>query len=1075
MNIKTKLTLIALLFFNMMLFAQSEIVIQGVVTAKSDGIPIPGVNVIVVGTINGTTTDFDGNYVIKAQKNDVLQFSYVGYTSKTVIVGEQKTINVSLLEDVAQLDEIVVVAYGDQKEKTITSALTKIDSKDIEDISVSRVEDALRGKVAGLRIQTVASEAGGDPKITLRGPGSITGESAPLIVVDGIILGTDADILGSIDNNNIESISVLKDASSVAIYGSRGANGVILVTLKKGVVGKTRFSYNTFTGYRFSNKNDNFNTSIADERLRLDGLQSIVNGIPTDSQNYDRVISDYNSAYAELEAMDFLASLGDGEKNWQDEIFVGGTIESHSLAVRGGTELTSYSASLGYVKDEGIALIDNFNKYNARIKVDSKSKNKKIKYGANIRVNYYDQDKLPSRFTDPLRQYGHLPLHITEDHLPYVTPFSTDIGVSTDAGKLFENLGVGSYGFSRAFDHTFTVDPNNPRNILRDANGLPIASGLTSGGLTLSTTKNVHPLVHFLERSRTKKKLSLNVSSYIDVNLAKGLNFRQTISGVFRHNKSNEADYLYGQENRDQESYRLERRDELNQFTFESLLKYNTSFKKHNFNSILGFEFMNSENFRQDSEAVGYTNDFTNNIALADAGTTFTDNASEKLVSYFGRIDYNYNEKYLLQLSARTDGSTRFGSNSRWGFFPAGSVGWIVSNEDFLSSSDVVTFLKFRASYGISGSNEISRNIYESLYRSQETYSTIGYNGDLGVKAITLQNSNLGWEKLIEFNPGLDVSFGRGLVGLSLDYYTRTSDDLILFAPEAAVYGADNWLQNLGEVKNEGVEVELNSRLISNEKFRWSVGGQFSLNRNEVVSLGSNEQIISRIDQDTRPTEFIARVGQPITSFYGWVYDKEIPLEWVDNPFNRFNNDFARVYVKDLNNDGIIDDEDRTELGNPYPDFTWGFNSDFTLSNFDFSFQLEGSHGAEVRVADLDQLYYASESAVNPVSNFPDYDLTVHRRFTNDHIQDASYVTLRNITLGFKVPETFTSKINITSLRLYITGENLLYFTAADYEGFNPEAQGQTSNNANTPLTAGYQRGDGPIVRTISAGLNLQF
>ena len=1075
MNIKTKLTLIALLFFNMMLFAQSEIVIQGVVTAKSDGIPLPGVNVIVVGTINGTTTDFDGNYVIKAQKNDVLQFSYVGYTSKTVIVGEQKTINVSLLEDVAQLDEIVVVAYGDQKEKTITSALTKIDSKDIEDISVSRVEDALRGKVAGLRIQTVASEAGGDPKITLRGPGSITGESAPLIVVDGIILGTDADILGSIDNNTIESISVLKDASSVAIYGSRGANGVILVTLKKGVVGKTRFSYNTFTGYRFSNKNDNFNTSIADERLRLDGLQSIVNGIPTDSQNYDRVISDYNSAYAELEAMDFLASLGDGEKNWQDEIFVGGTIESHSLAVRGGTELTSYSASLGYVKDEGIALIDNFNKYNARIKVDSKSKNKKIKYGANIRVNYYDQDKLPSRFTDPLRQYGHLPLHITEDHLPYVTPFSTDIGVSTDAGKLFENLGVGSYGFSRAFDHTFTVDPNNPRNILRDANGLPIASGLTSGGLTLSTTKNVHPLVHFLERSRTKKKLSLNVSSYIDVNLAKGLNFRQTISGVFRHNKSNEADYLYGQENRDQESYRLERRDELNQFTFESLLKYNTSFKKHNFNSILGFEFMNSENFRQDSEAVGYTNDFTNNIALADAGTTFTDNASEKLVSYFGRIDYNYNEKYLLQLSARTDGSTRFGSNSRWGFFPAGSVGWIVSNEDFLSSSDVVTFLKFRASYGISGSNEISRNIYESLYRSQETYSTIGYNGDLGVKAITLQNSNLGWEKLIEFNPGLDVSFGRGLVGLSLDYYTRTSDDLILFAPEAAVYGADNWLQNLGEVKNEGVEVELNSRLISNEKFRWSVGGQFSLNRNEVVSLGSNEQIISRIDQDTRPTEFIARVGQPITSFYGWVYDKEIPLEWVDNPFNRFNNDFARVYVKDLNNDGIIDDEDRTELGNPYPDFTWGFNSDFTLSNFDFSFQLEGSHGAEVRVADLDQLYYASESAVNPVSNFPDYDLTVHRRFTNDHIQDASYVTLRNITLGFKVPETFTSKINITSLRLYITGENLLYFTAADYEGFNPEAQGQTSNNANTPLTAGYQRGDGPIVRTISAGLNLQF
>ncbi|UMB59162.1 TonB-dependent receptor [Lutibacter sp. A80] len=1076
MNLKIKLALIAMLLLNVSLIAQESFTIKGTVTSKVDGQPIMGANIIVVGTQKGTSTDFDGNYQIELVSGEILEITYLGFVTKRIPYVSQEVINVQMEEDSAVLDEVVVVGYGDQKQSNVTSSLTKVSGKDIENVSVSRVEDALQGKVAGLRIQTVASEAGGDPKITLRGPGSITGTSAPLIVVDGVVLGTDADILGTIDNNNIQSISVLKDASSVAIYGSRGANGVILITLKEGVSGKTSFSYNSFIGYKYSENNDNFNTTIADERARLDGLQATVSAILPTSERYEDINRYYDNAYAELEAMDFIASLGGGETNWQDEIFEGGFIQSHSLSVRGGTELTSYTASLGFLEDEGIVMSDNFEKINARIKVDSKSRNKKIKFGASLSVNYNDQVKVPTRFTDPLRQMGHIPLYLNEEHLKYVTPFSTEVGTSTDAGKLFENLGVGSYGFSRAFDHTFTVDPNNPRDILRDAEtGLPIPSGLTSGGLTLSTTKNVHPLVHYLERSRVKKKLSLNTSAYIDFKLAKGLNFRQSISGVFRHNKNNNSDYLYGQENRDQESFRFEGRDELNQYAVESLLKYKKSFGDHNFNTVFGFEYTRRDFYVQESEAVGYTNDFNNNIAIADGGTTYTDNGTDKLVSYFGRVDYNYNEKYLMQLSARTDGSSRFGTNTRFGFFPAASVGWIMSNEDFLLESDLISFLKLRASYGISGSNEISRNIYESLYRFEETFSTISYNGLTGVKGVTLANQNLGWEKLVEFNPGVDVRFGNGLLNLSLDYYVRKSEDLILFAPVPATYGTDNWLQNIGEVKNSGVEIELNSRIISKENFSWIASGQFSLNRNEVVSLGNNEQIISRIDQDTRPTEFIAKVGQPITSFYGWVYEKEVPLEWIDNPFNRFNNDFANVYVKDLNNDGIIDGEDRTELGSPYPDFTWGFNSDFVYNDFDFSFQWQGSHGAEVRVADLDQLYYASESAVQPVANFPDIDKTVHRRYTDDHIQDASYVTLRNLSVGYTIPASIVSKYNIDRLRIYLSGENLLFFTAKGYEGFNPEAAGQTSDNANTPLTSGYQRGDGPVVKTISAGINFQF
>ena len=306
---------------------------------------------------------------------------------------------------------------------------------------------------------------------------------------------------------------------------------------------------------------------------------------------------------------------------------------------------------------------------------------------------------------------------------------------------------------------------------------------------------------------------------------------------------------------------------------------------------------------------------------------------------------------------------------------------------------------------------------------------------------------------------------------------TRTSEDLILDAPVSTATGATTFLQNIGEVENRGVEIEVRSRIINKPKFSWNASGQFSLNRNEVKSLGNSSQIISAIDQASRPTEFIARVGQPITSFFGFVVDREVDFTQVINPFNRFNNDFANVFVKDLNGDGIIDDEDRTELGNPYPDFEWGFNSDFQIGDFDLSIALQGSHGAEVRVADLDQLLFASESNVNLANTVPDniQNQTRHRRFTDDHIQDASFVALRNATIGYSIPSQHLEKLNLDRVRFYLSGENLIFAFADGYDGFNPEATGQTSNNANTALTDGYQRGDGPVVRTVTFGFNLDF
>jgi len=1069
---RLKLAFLLSFLVNLSMLAQDVYSVSGTVTETESNGPAPGVSVIIKGTSTGTVTDFDGNYTIEVATGDILEFQYLGFATESVIVTGQSTIDVTLKIDSESLGEVVVVGYGTQKEKNLTTSVAKVSGDVIEDRAVARAEDALRGRVAGLRIRTTTSEVGGDPKITLRGPGSITGSSSPLIVVDGIALGTDPSLLGDIDSNNIKEISVLKDAAAVAIYGSRGANGVVLVSLKDGVAGETKFSYNSYFGLNYVTKNDNFNSSVAEERTRLLAYADQIDALDPDADYYDNITNRYNEALAELEALDFINELGGGEQNLQDLVFEGGTTTNHSFSVRGGTELTKFNATANYLENEGVAITDNYRRYNAGLRVDSKSKNKKFKYGVKIRGSHVDQTRLGSRFTDVLRQY-YVPTYFTEDLLAYVNPDNTA------TGDLNERNEVGDFVYSRAFDGTFLRDPDDTSKLwIDDETGLPVTTldGNEGSTLSLATTGNVGPLANLLARHRTRKRAFASASTYLQYKIAKGLNFKQTISGNYRNTTGFYREDVAGEETA-ASTEREEERNERYQYNIESLLTYKRGFGKHNINAVAGFEFNNWQYYNQLTATSGYTNDVTNNIALADLATSSTANATEKLVSYLGRIQYDYDDRYLFSVTARTDGSTRFGTDNRYGFFPAASIGWNVGNESFLMDSDLISQLKLRASYGISGSNDISNNIYESLYRSQETFSTVSYNESTAIKSTVLPNSSLGWESLIEFNPGLDVTFGNNILSLSADYYIRTSKDLILDAPVSSAYGAQTYLQNIGEVQNQGVELELNSTILSKPNFNWNASGQFTLNRNEVKDLGNSSQIISAITQNTRPTEFIATVGAPITSFYGWVVDREMDFTQVDNPFNRFNNDFAHVFVKDLNGDGIIDDEDRTELGSPYPDFEWGFNSDFNIYNVDVSFSLQGSHGAEVRVADLDQLLYASESAAGPAATVDEdtVNLTRHRRFTDAHIQDASFVAFRNITVGYTFPSELTRKLKLDRIRLYLSGENLLYLMSNDYQGFNPEAAGQTSNNANTPLTDGYQRGDGPIVRTITTGLNFDF
>lgn len=1090
MNLKIKLTLIAMLLFNVVLIAQEGITVTGSVVGAADNIPIPGVNVTVLNTANGVVTDFDGTFEMKVFTGDVLQFTYVGFKTQTVVITDQKTINIALSEDIAKLDEVVIIGYGDQKQKNLTNAVSKVGGEVIEKAITPRVDDALRGRIAGVNITTATTEVGGDTRIVIRGTGSISGTSAPLIVVDGVPIGTDADLLSSIDPNNIDSIEVLKDASSTAIYGSRGANGVIIVTLKSGVAGDTKFSYNSYTGYRFAKKNDNFNLSISQEEARIDDLFSNTDLSGATADQIAEFNSDYLIAKSELTAQKFIAAANGGETDWQDVVFDGGFVSSHSFSARGGSELTKFDASLSYIKDEGIYLNDQFERYNARIKASSQTKNKKIKYGATVNVRFIDQDRLPTSFIDPIRQTSWLPEYFSEGTLAYVNPFPNAEGLDlfeddTVIGSTnidVRDLTVGSIALESAFNGYFQADGNG--GIVVDANGVPVPHP-TYQGLSILSTNNNGPRSFLDFRSRTKGQFTGFGSSYIEFKLAKGIKFKQTISGNYRTTRNTQYISTFSDEDQIIESRRAEDIAIRKQLNVESLLTYKKSFGKHNLDVLAGFTYdnFNYSIISLDVQGV-FADDFTSNISLADASNSpeaFTFLGQEKLVSYFGRVIYDYNDKYLFTVSARSDGSSRFGVENRYGFFPTVSAGWNISEENFLIESDIISNLKIRASYGVSGSNDIDSNIFNSLYRSQALASTVTYDGSIGRKVTNLGDPSLGWEQLIETNLGIDFGFLNNKFSGSVDYYSRTSEDLILDLQVPSVVGSNNQLQNIGEVRNSGIEVQLNSRIISKPKVSWSLSGQISANKNEVLDLGGAQSIVTSLSDANRPVQWITEIGGPISAFYGYVQDtsREIPAyeftESGNGAFDRYDLESQFVYVVDINGDGIIDEDDRTVLGSPYPDFEWGLASNLKIHNLDFSFALNGSHGAERRVGDIGTIRNSDFSPGLINGSFTDANPTAPRNLTSAHVQDASFIALRNISLGYTLSKNVTDRIGLSRVRIYCTGEHLLYLFADDYEGFNSESAGTTSSGANTPITYGYQRGDGPISRTISVGLNLDF
>ena len=997
------------------LFAMQAQTTSGQLFDEND-LPMIGANVIKQGTNIGTITDVDGKFTIAASEGDVLEVSYLGYDNQLINVGNQSNITIIMNPNSANLDEVVVIGYGTSKKSHLTGAISKVDNENLDKLPVSRVDEALVGQVSGVNIAATEGEAGSAPTIRIRGTGSMVASSDPLIVVDGLIV--DNDFLGSLDMNDVESFEILKDAASSAIYGSRGGNGVILITTKDGKSGKTKFSYNGYYGNKSAHQSDSYYFSIADQVAR----ETAANGELSDRTRYKQLIGI--------------------DRDWQDVIFDGGAIQNHSFSARGGSDKTSFAATFGYTHDEGVLLTDDFKKYNLNFKIKTQL-NDRVSFGATVAPSYTDRRRFDGSTHDILRQTPWLPVYHDENTIQYVDR------------NVYPDVQVGDYAVQRHFDN-YSGDGFNAQDI--------------------SNTSNTNPAAKVIERDRNDYKFKIFANTFLKFEIADGLSFRTSIAGDFQNTEQDRWQGLLAHRN-GASNIRL---DLANQnrihLVNENYLSYDKEIGLHELNAIAGISAEKWDTKESAIIGTGYESDLIQTISGAAVLSGASSSAYQnRFQSYFGRLNYAYDYKYLASFSIRRDGSSVFGDDNKYGNFPAASFGWVASEESFLQDNDMVNFLKFRFSYGLTGNNRLDTGsdlIDNYPYIALLGTSTAVVDGSVvsGFNAQNIANPGLKWERSREINPGVDFELFNGFLAGSVDYYVRTSDQLLLNNPISSTTGFTNALVNLGEVENKGYELELRTNNIRTSDLTWTTAFIASRNENTLLDFADSNGQLQNVDSK-RAAQWINQEGHPISSFYGWVVDKDIDLANLKEPFHPVGAEAQDVYVRDLNGDGLIDDDDKAILGNPYPDLVWSLTNTFGFQMIDFSFMLQGSHGAEVRNMGDQYLFnqFNSGQDFNP-STTPDQEFIKAKIFTDDIIQDASYIALRNVTVGLNLADVLPETNVLSRARVYVSGQNLLYKTAEGYTGFNPESINNTS-----PTTWGYQRAGSPIQKVVSLGLNLEF
>ncbi|GGG33822.1 SusC/RagA family TonB-linked outer membrane protein [Hymenobacter glacieicola] len=1005
----------------------ADIPVSGRVT-QANGQALPGVTVVAKGTALGASTDGNGNFSLTVPEGSVLVFSSIGFASREVTV-TGPTLNVVLQEDTQSLKEVVVVGYGTQRREDVTGAIASVTEQEIKTQPVTGLDQAMQGRAAGVQVSQNSGAPGGGVSIRVRGVGTV-GNSEPLYVVDGVPFYSDGDgqngnYLNLINPNDIASIDILKDASATAIYGSRGANGVVIITTKRGKAGRTNINLDAYYGVQ----------QVARRVPLLNAAQfaELSNELLT---NGGQQVNSQASAGSAATTPDYSnpAALGQGT-DWLKEIFRTAPIQNYNLNINGGNEKTQFALSGGFFQQDGTIIGSNFKRYSLRLNLDHQLSTR-IKIGSSLGLS-----RTESRIvtTDEDTQSGLV--FLAQTQLPTLPVYRN----GTFAGPVGRIQFVGDR--SNPVGRALTLDNNLYRNRLLG-------------------------------------------NTYGELEIVKGLRFRTNlgIDASFRENSFFEPSYTWGSIVHPTASLGQGQARELVWLT-ENTLTYNRTIgDRHALTLLLGQSAQNSENRYLNGSDNAYP--YNTLQALSSGSGTYSASSGEfgwSLVSYMARVNYSFADKYLFTGTVRADGSSRFGPENKYGVFPSGSVAWRVSQEEFLKDVSQLSDLKLRVSYGVTGNQNIGLYEYATLLSGTQRYVQ-GNNIVPGVVPTSLPNPNVQWEPNKQLDFGLDLGLLDNRIVFTGDIYDRLTTKMLLnppVTPSSGYLGAAT--VNAGKVRNQGLELALNTRNLTGP-FTWNTNANISFTRNKVLELINNRPIISGgiLTQSVTRTA----VGQPIGAFFGYVTDgifqttDEVRTHAIQQPGTAAGD----IRFKDLNNDGIINDQDRAYIGSPIPKFTAGLTNTFAYKGFDLSVFLYGVYGNKLFNANrifteamsgaanqttqvLDRWKSAAEPGDGQTPRAVFGDPNINSRVSDRYIEDGSFLRVKNVALGYTFPAKWlgTSTVHAQSLRLYATAQNLLTFTK--YSGFDPEVGsfGQSS------LQTGVDNGAYPVSRTFTVGLNVGF
>lgn len=1037
--------------------------LTGTVTDATTGDALAGTTVQVKGTNVGATTDAAGRYQLNLPAGGrVLVFSFIGYQPLEVTVGNRTVVDAKLTATDNALSEVVVVGYGVQNRRDVTTAIGSVRARDLANQPVASFDQALAAKIAGVQVSQTSGAPGAALSVRVRGTGSISAGNDPLYVIDGIPLSRDTkfatgststqfpdnpiNVLSTINTDDIESIEVLKDASAAAIYGSRGSNGVVLLTTKRGKEGRTTISYDSFVGVQQVSKKLDLLNAYEYAQLNAEAknnayLDRNPAGKITDPNDVRSKGVGAPSTLIPPQVLPYLSGqAGLTDTDWQDEIFRAAPIQNHTLSISGGKDNVRFYVSGNYLDQRGIVINSGFKRYGARANVDVKTG--RLSVGFNLNPTYARHDLIKAE--GPYLAEGVVGLAV---QIAPIWPVRNRTGGPAD----------GSYNF--------------------DANGWGYGA-----------TSILNPVAIANEVSDKLGHLRLLGNAYAQYDITPGLSYRLSVGTDIN---SFQRDYYRPStlEIRDRKGPSVptgfSRAQNFVNWLVENTLNYNRSFGAHTVSALAGFTAQKDRRTATELTATNFPNDLVQTLNAGQVSSGGSDVQEWSLLSYLGRVQYDYGGKYLLSAAVRADGSSRFGRDNRWGYFPSVSAGWNVSQESFLKGVTWLSDLKLRGSYGLTGNfqipnyGSISLLNYQNYVLGAETIVS-------GLAPANSANDRLRWEKTAMLDVGFDVSFLRNRLNLTVDYYNASTSDLLLNVPVPRASGFSTELQNIGKVNNQGFEFTLGTRQTFG-RLGWTASANLATNRNRVRALGpSGDPII--VAGGVAGAQFITQIGHPIGEYYTMIYDgvfkNQAEVDAYPHTATTKPGDFRFI---DNNNDGKIDfSSDRAVTGSYFPKYTFGLTSGLTFAGFDLNVAVQGVQGNKIlnlirryiyNIEGNGNLFQGAldrwQSPENPgnglVNRANRLATGSNGEISTWHIEDGSYVRIRTLTLGYALPTALTQRLQLNRARIYVTAQNPFTFTK--YIGYNPEV----NSRPDSALSSGEDYGTYPLPRTTSVGLNLSF